>query len=157
MCDQGWFDDMRAFSYTYKGPIAFLVTKGRWGLCKGRSLPSHSNYYAVKLSTLTPTTEGTRDWCLCVCVPASVKASSGMWCEVTADWAWGLGFISGVGIPQLICFPQGITALFRGAGKFWNESALGRWDTPVPNSGSLTVGGDLKELISSLALKPQDC
>lgn len=42
-----------------------------------------------------------------------VKASFGMWCDVTADWPGGLGFICVIRIPQFICVPQGIIALFR--------------------------------------------
>lgn len=61
------FDRKDTVSDTHKDPVAFLVMKGRWGLCEGRSLPSHSNYYSIKANTLSHLiTEGKQDAGFCV-------------------------------------------------------------------------------------------
>lgn len=106
------------FSYTYKGPMAFLVMKADEASVRGgRYLPILQKLLLCKTHfSLTLTTmEGTQDWFLRALLTG--KASFGMWCDVTADWALGLGFIWVVAIPQFICFPQGITALLRGLEK----------------------------------------
>lgn len=70
-----------------------------------------------------------------------------------------LGFVCVVGIPQFICFPQGITALFRGLehsemkAYFSSKTCLSQ--TPAALT-RLTVYVNLNDLCFSLAIKPQD-
>lgn len=101
--------------------------------------------------------EGTPDWFLRALLTG--KASFGMWCDVTADWALGLGFICAVAIPQFICFPLGITALSRGLEKsemkahFIGKTCLSQTLAVLTR---LPVHVNLKELFFPLAIKPQD-